>query len=149
MDPTLGEGHFFLAEIYHRDLDLDQAAKYYSKALEVDSKHFGSLAGMAEVMLQKNKADEAASYYQRAVAAQPTRLQAWLRLAYIYETVQKNTVQALNTYKGMKSSIDSGQLRERPSFDLNSKIKDLQETLQPRVPAQAQAKAVEDKKSVK
>jgi tetratricopeptide (TPR) repeat protein len=151
MDATLAEGSFFLAEIYHRDLELDKAAQYYTKAISADAKHFGSLAGMAEVMLQQNKADDAAAYYQKAIAVQPARLQAWLRLAYIYETVQKNTVQALNTYKGMKSSIDSGQLRERPSFDLNHKIKDLQEATQPRVPAQAQAqaKAVENKKSLK
>jgi tetratricopeptide (TPR) repeat protein len=152
MDATLAEGHFFLGEIHQRDLEFDQAAKSYAKAIAIDPKHFDSLVGMAEVMLQQNKGEEAASYYQRAVAVQPSRLQAWLRLAYVYETVQKNTVQALNTYKGMKSSIDSGQLRDRPSFDLSSKIKDLQESLQPRVPAQAQAKAAkpsEDKKSVK
>lgn len=139
LDSRLYEGHLFLAQIHHRDLELDQAASSYAKVIEANPKHFAALSGLAEVKITQGSLDEAADLYRQAIAAQPDHLRAWVRLAYVFETLQKNNPQALNTYKGLKSSIDSGAVRERPDFDLNAKIKTLQEAVQPRVPAQAQA----------
>jgi len=142
LEKRLTEGHLFLARIYHRDLELERAAKHYQAVLGADGKNFVALAGLAEVKLAQGAGDEAAALYAKLVAAQPSGLQNWLRLAYIQETVQKNPAEALNTYRNLKSSIEKGQIKDRPEFDLAARIKALEESTAPRVPA-AKAASVE------
>jgi tetratricopeptide (TPR) repeat protein len=150
LDSKLAEGYFFLAQIHDRDLETDLAVKNYQAALNADPKHYGALIYLAELRLQANKADDAASLYAKAIEVRPEQISSWLRLAYIYETVQKNNQLALNTYKGLKSSMDGGAVHGRPDFDLSAKIKALESTVQARVPAaQSQAAVVDKNKSVK
>lgn len=141
IDTRLGEGYLFLAEIYHRDLEYDRAVAAYRAALQNDGKSAKALTGLAEVRLVQGAGVEAADLYAKAVLSQPENLRLWLRLAYIFESVQKNSAQALATYRDLKTSIDRGQIRERTEFDLGAKIKALEDLVKPRVPAQAAVSA--------
>lgn len=146
LDTSLTEGHVFLARIYHRDLELDRAARSYQAVLTNHSNHQLALIGLAEVKLAQGVGDEAAALYARVVANEPSGLSSWLRLAYIQETIQKNAQTALGTYRNIKTSMDRGQIKERPQFDIVARIKTLEEAVSPRVPA-AQAASAKDKAS--
>lgn len=139
LDPSLVEGHLFLGSIYRRDGELERAEKLYMAALNVDQKHLKALTSLAEIKLERNLPAEAAEFYTRLVSARPEILQAWLRLAFIYETLEKNGSRALATYKSLRNSIAAGSVVGRPDFDLNAKISALEQSLQPRTPAQAKA----------
>jgi tetratricopeptide (TPR) repeat protein len=150
LDPSLLDGQLFLGEIYHRDQQLDQAAKYYGGALALDGKNYRALTGLAEVKLRQGDGAKAVEYYQKATASHPKEMQPWVRLAYIYETVQKSPEQALATYKTLKSGLDGGSLKgQRPELDLNAKIKTLEQAVAPRVPAQANAQPAVTPKATK
>ncbi|MES2964253.1 MAG: tetratricopeptide repeat protein [Bdellovibrionota bacterium] len=137
LSPAFGHAHLYLAQIYHRDLEWDQAAKHYASALGIESGNVDAMSGFAEAKLQKGDAAGAAELYSRVVSTQPSRGDAWIRLGFIYETLLKDNQQALNTYRGLKSSLDKSLVRERPSFDLNQKIKVLEESVKPSGRAQA------------
>ena len=150
LDPSLMDGQLYLAEIYHRDQQLDQAAKFYGGALALDGKNYRALTGLAEVKLRQGDGAKAAEYYQKATASHPQQMQPWVRLAYIYETVQKSPEQALATYKILKTGLEGGSIKgARPEVDLNAKIKTLEQAVAPRVPAQANAQPVVPLKDAK
>lgn len=46
-EPRLIEGHIFLAEIYHRDQELEQAKYHYKQALQLNPDHQRASAGLA------------------------------------------------------------------------------------------------------
>ena len=137
IEPGFVEAHLYLAQIYHRDQQLDKADKHYQAAIAADPKNYVALSGEAECKLRLGANAEAADYYQRAVQVSAREIQPWLRLAFIYETLQKNPEQALNTYRSLKSGLDSGNIKGRADFDLSAKIKALEQQAQPRIPAQA------------
>lgn len=150
LDSRLVDGHLFLADVYRRDLEPDRAVASYKEVLKNEGDNYRALTTLAELSLERGANAEAIEYYSKAVHAHPAQLQAWLRLAYIYETVQKNGAQALVTYRDLKMSIDRGSVRERPDFDLNAKIKALEQAIQAsRAPAQAKAAIQGQPKSVK
>lgn len=154
LEPHLTEGRLFLGDIHYRDQEMAKASMHYRAALEQDAKSYRALTGLAESLLAQGKsgsAKEAADLYARAVSNHPKQLQPWIRLGYIYETLQKNSELALNTYKGLKSSLDSGAIREKVDFDLNAKIKVLEQTVSAlRQPAQAATKKTDaEERSVK
>lgn len=126
LEPKLMYGHLFLAEIYHRDLEWAPAAEHYRAVLSIDDKSSRALAGLAEVRLNQGDAVEAAALYQKAITWQPARLDWWLRLGSIYETSLKSAEQALATYKSLRTSLDKGDVKQRPSMDLTAKIKSLE-----------------------
>ena len=137
LEPALNDAHLFLAQIYHRDQQLDKATKHYAAILTFEPKNYAALTGLAEVKVRGGSGAEAAELYQRAVVVQPKEFQPWIRLAYIYESVQKSPEQALATYRSLKSGLDSGSIKGRAEFDLTAKIKSIESSLLPRVPAQA------------
>ncbi|MEK7358069.1 MAG: tetratricopeptide repeat protein [Bdellovibrionota bacterium] len=143
LSPAFGQAHLYLAQIYHRDMEWSPAAKHYEAALGIESGNVDAMVGLAEAKLQKGDAAGAAELYSKAVGAQPSRGEAWIRLGFIYETLLKDNQQALNTYRGLKSSLEKSLVRERPSFDLNQKIKALEETVKPSGRAQASVEKTE------
>lgn len=143
LSPAFGGAHLYLGQIYHRDLEWDLAAKHYAAALGIESGNIDAMAGLAEAKLHKNDAPGAAELYSKVISSQPSRGEAWIRLGYIYETLLKDNQQALNTYRGLKSSLDKAVVRERPSFDLNQKIKVLEESVKPSGRAQAAVEPAE------
>ena len=141
MEPNFLEGQLFLAEIFNRDQDFGKAEAYYRAALKADGKSYVALTGLAEIDLMKDSAkdsiSEAADLFSRATAVNQKALYPWLRLSYIFENLQKNPELALNTYKSIKSKLDDGLIQGKVEFDLNARIKSIEEDIRARQPAAA------------
>lgn len=61
--------------------DMKLAQSYWTRALELNPNHLGSLIAVSQSMLQEHKAEEAVPYIQRAVQAEPSSWRAHLLLA--------------------------------------------------------------------
>jgi tetratricopeptide (TPR) repeat protein len=147
-DSQFADGHVFLAQVYHRDLEFGKAEDHYRAALASDAGNYVALTGFAEMRLtQGGHAQDAADLYSKAIASHPSEMQAWIRLAFVYETVLKNNPLALQTYQGLKASLDSGATHGKPDFDLSQKIKQLETVL--RAPAQASSQDPAKSRSMK
>jgi tetratricopeptide (TPR) repeat protein len=144
LQPDLLDGRLFLAEIHQRDQDPVRAAKHFAAALEVEATNYRALTGLAEVKLREGSGTEAAALYSRAVEAHPQQLRPWVRLAFIYESLQKNNELALNTLRGLKSGLDRGAVKERPDFDLGARLKALEAAVAPK-PVQGPVQASVEK----
>ncbi len=147
VDPRLVDGHVYLAEIHHRDQEHDKAAGYYQAALQVHASNYRALTGLAETRLALGDGKAAAELYEKALAMKSSDVRAWTRLAFIYESVQKSPAQALSAYKNLRSALPKSS--DKPDFDVNAKIKTIEESMQPRVPAQASTQTVDENKKVK
>jgi tetratricopeptide (TPR) repeat protein len=129
LEPKLTLGHLFLAQIYQRDLEWDQAASHYIAVLTSDERNVIALAGLADVRFNQGKHQESADLYSKAISWNSSHLEWWLRLGSLYETNLKNNELALNTFKGLRSSLDKGVVKQHPSLDLNAKIKTLEDQI--------------------
>lgn len=138
LEPGLVDGHLYIAEVYHRDLDLAKAQKHYEQALHLDPKSLRALGGLAEIHIVKEAGGPAAELYSRYVDLDPNQMKPWLRLAWIQESLQKNNELALNSYTSLKRLIDKGSIREKPSFDLSSKIKSLETAVRTAAPVKTE-----------
>ena len=146
LEPKLTLGHMFLAQIYQRDLEWDQAASHYIMVLGNEDRNINALVGLADVRFNQGKPQESAELYSKAIAWNASHLDWWLRLGSLYETNLKNNELALNAYKGLRASLDKGEVKQRPSLDLNAKIKTLEDQItaarQPAAQATASAAPV-------
>lgn len=150
LQPSLGDGHVYLGEIYFRDQEFKKAESHFRSALKLDSKSYRALTGLAETRLMQDDVDEAVVLYDKALSSHGSRLQPWIRLAWIYETHKKNKEQALNTYKGLRKSVHSGSVKEKPDFDLVAKITDLEKSIQAdNARSTASSQQADEKRSVK
>lgn len=141
LEPRLTMGHLFLAQVYQRDLEWDQAGEHFAAVLAQDDRNVTALAGLAEVRFNQGKHQESADLYSKAISWNGSHVDWWLRLGSLYETHLKNPELALNTYKGLRSSIDKGVLKTRPAIDLNAKIKTLEDSMNAARQPAAQASA--------
>ena len=141
LEPRLTMGHLFLAQIYQRDLEWDLAGEHFASVLALEDHNLIALAGLAEVRFNQGKPADSAELYSKAISLSGSHLEWWLRLGSLYETQLKNAELALNTYKGLRSSLDKGVVKQRPSVDLNAKIKTLEETMTAARQPAAQASA--------
>jgi len=142
LEPRLTMGHLFLAQIHQRDLEWDKAGEHFAAVLAQDDRNVVALAGLGEVRFNQGKHQEAADLYSKAISWNSSHLEWWLRLGSIYETNLKNSELALNTYKGLRSSLDKGVVKSRPtSIDLNAKIKTLEDSMNAARQPAAQASA--------
>jgi tetratricopeptide (TPR) repeat protein len=77
---------------------LDEADKAFSETLRLDSKHVGSLLGLADVAVRKGKNEDARKHLQKALALAPENAAvqtAWGRYSYS----QKKTSEAETAFK--------------------------------------------------
>jgi tetratricopeptide (TPR) repeat protein len=153
LEPRLTMGHMFLAQIHQRDLEWDQAGEHFAAVLAADDRNVTALAGLGEVRFNQGKFAESAEFYSKAISWNSSHLEWWMRLGSLYETQLKNPELALNTYKGLRTSLDKGTLKARPSMDVNAKIKTLEESMnaarQPATAAQASAAKTDEARSKK
>ncbi len=141
LEPRLTMGHMFLAQIHQRDLEWDQAGEHFAAVLAGDDRNVTALAGLADVRFNQGKFVDAADLYSKAISWNSSHLEWWMRLGSLYETQLKNPELALNTYKGLKTSLDKGTLKTRPSIDVNAKIKTLEDSMNAARQPAAQASA--------
>lgn len=132
-DSSLIDAHLFLAQAYHRDLNLDRAVTHYEAVLNSDSKQFMSLQGLADVRLQQGKPDKAVTLLNQAVAQQGSDMGLRLKLAQTSEQLEQFEV-ALTNYKAARDLARSGK-NTPVGVDINEKIKALETKLAPRAPA--------------
>lgn len=129
LEPRLTMGHLFLAQIHQRDLEWAEASEHFDAVLKTDDRNLTALAGLADCRFNQGRYAESAELYSKAVSWNSTHLDWWMRLGSIYETQIKNPELALNAYKNLRASLDKGDVKQRPSVDLNAKIKTLEDTM--------------------
>jgi len=148
LDPRLIDGAMFLGDIHYRDHEWKEAAQSYAMVLQRKPSNYRALIGLAESKFRSGELKEAATLYVKAIDADSRQLSSWLRLGEIYEGLKDNEL-ALSTYRDLRRAIDGGSIKQRPSFDLNSKIKNLESVVKPPERSQASVKPVDEKRSKK
>lgn len=142
LEPKLIAGQLFLATIHQRDLEFDKAGEHYAAVLAQDDRNVAALSGLAEVRISQGKHQEAADLYAKAISWNSSHLDWWLRLGSLYETNLKNNELALQTYKGLRTSLDKGDVKQHPTtIDLGAKIKTLEDSVSAARQPAAQASA--------
>ncbi len=129
LDKKMFDAKLFLAEIAYHELDYKTADQRFKEVLSVDSKNYAALVDGAECAIRLGDSKSAANDLEMAVSAHPESLQNRVRLAQVYEDMQKEIEFALSVYKALKEAISKGQVHEHSSLDLNEKIKSLEASL--------------------
>lgn len=125
-DPNLIDAHLILGQVYFRDRELAKAGRHFEAVLLVEPNNVSAVAGLAELRLERNDIQPAIELLTRAINLAPDRLDIRLRLAFVYESKEKDLDQALNTYRRIKSLFQNGQLKGTLPFSLDEKIKALE-----------------------
>jgi tetratricopeptide (TPR) repeat protein len=131
LEATLVAGHLWLAQVYHRDRVMADAEKYYRQALEVKSDLWPALAGLSEILIDKNDGIEAANMLSRALILRPESAEIRVKLAHVYENMTKEPAKALQTLRELRVAMEKGRAKGRVGFDLNTKIMNLEKSLKP------------------
>jgi tetratricopeptide (TPR) repeat protein len=71
-DSHLADGHLFLAEIYHRDLEYDRAESRYQAALDVDPEKYDALVGLGKLKIETEHPADAMALFKRALDVRPS-----------------------------------------------------------------------------
>ena len=130
LQPGAPEGWIKLANANLRLRRFDPAEKYYKTALELRPHDAEALNGMGNVAFHRRKTQEATSYFNAALAENPSYAPAVLNLAVMAYQVHNNRQQALEKYRQYVALAPSG-----PQADaVNAVITQLEEELAPPPP---------------
>ncbi len=129
LDKSMFDANLFLAEIAYHELDFKAAGQKFKDVLNVDSKNYAALVDGAECEIRGGDQKLAVDYLEKAISTHPENLQNRLRLAQVYEELERQPELALNTYIALKEAIAKGTVHDRPGMDLNVKIKALEASL--------------------
>jgi tetratricopeptide (TPR) repeat protein len=124
-DPSLVDGHVFLGDARMRSWELSTAENHFNTALQLKSNYYEAVRGMAECKRLKGDIKEAIPYLAQAMGMKPAELSTRVNLALAYEQ-EKQTSQALATYRALRESMNSGLVKDKPDFDVNEKIRSLE-----------------------
>lgn len=142
-NPTDPDGHYNLAATYHRlgalnqrPSDLKQAEHYYHMCLDQDPDHRECYRGLAVLLVEQGKADEAFRLVQGWVDRKPGVSEPKIELARLYEefgdrdTAKDYLVSALTLEPDNARALAAlGRLREQ-SGDTLQALADYQRSLQ-------------------
>lgn len=79
-DPGFAEAAYYLGQVYQmRSNDLDQAARNYRRALDLDSSNARYAYRLATVLAEQGKHEEAVQHFQIALDNEPEYARAWLQ----------------------------------------------------------------------
>lgn len=137
---NLFDAHKFLGQIYLRDHNYSLAIRHFEKALSVNSKDYTSLVGAAESYLAAKKVPESVAKFDLTVGHYPKDLELRLRQAYILEFYDKNPTRALESYKKLNNLMSSRIIKGKIEFDIATKIKSLEATVNASQPAKKVSK---------
>lgn len=129
LDKTIYDANLFIAEVAYHELDYKTAELKFKEVLSVDAKNYAALVDGAECVINGGDAKLAAEYLEKAISSHPENLQNRLRLAQVYEELQKQPELALSAYRTLKDAITRGTVHEHPTIDLNEKIKILEASI--------------------
>lgn len=125
-DPSLVDGHVFLGDARMRSWELSTAENHFSTALQLKSNNYEAVRGMAECKRLKGDVNAAIPFLTQAMGMKPAELSTRVNLALAYEQ-EKQPGQALATYRALRESMNSGLIKDKPDFDVNEKIRSLEQ----------------------
>jgi len=102
--PSDPKTHNNLGDYYSRNGDLKNAAREFSRAIELSPQYPDAYHNLANVLRQEGRAEEAEKLYLKAVALNPNLWQSHQNIAAInfekrdYATAEKHTLQAIKIY---------------------------------------------------
>lgn len=141
-DSKLVDGHVFLAQVFHRDHEVDKAARHYEAVLALDARHRPSLEGLADIRMTQGKFANAVELLTAAVSVSSSDLRTRIKLAQAHEAIEGNLEQALTNYRAARDLQTRGKESGGLEFDIGEKIKLLEARVasaraeNPRSPAQ-------------
>jgi tetratricopeptide (TPR) repeat protein len=82
--PYFARAHFYLAEVYVRQAEFEDALTEYKKTIELDQECYQALYRLALLMATLDQYDQAIQILQRAVTVHPYYKEAYTKLAALY-----------------------------------------------------------------
>lgn len=119
------DAHFFLARLYHRDLNLALAKPHYEQVLAVEPRHRVALEGLGDIMVAQGKNERAVELYTECASVAPNDFHLRIKLAQGLEANPVNQELALANYRAAHDLLARAK-GEKIDFDLNDKIKTLE-----------------------
>ncbi len=130
LDKSIKDAYVFLGQIYLRELNFSESVKSFESALMMDSRDKDSLVGITSCYVELEKASDALAYTTKGISLYPRVLEFRLHEAFIYENMIRQNEVALIKYKEIKSLLAQRKLDGIVPFDLDTKIKNLETTVQ-------------------
>lgn len=136
MDGNLSEGQAFVGQVYFRDHDYQKAQMHLEKASALGVRDPSVYAMLGETYLLNGNHLAAVDAFEKAVKADPKKVEFRLRQAYVYDELLQNKSEALTRYMAVQDLITRGTFAGKMSFNLSDKISNLKKlTAQMRGPA--------------
>lgn len=129
------EAHQFMGQILLRDLDFQHAAEHLSLVVEKKRRDPVILDQLSYCYYKLQKSEQSLEWLKLAIDVAPKRFDLRWRQAQIYENQLKNSEEALNSYRTIKSMLKKGQLSTQPTVNLDEKITKLEGMISSRKPA--------------
>ncbi len=137
LDASLTPAFLWLAQVHHRDRMNAEAEKYYREVIAQKPDTYSALAALGDLMIESSNGKDASDFLSRAIALKPEVAETRAKLAFVYETLTKEPVKALQTLRELRVALDRGRARGKVGFDLPAKIKQLEATMKPESTGQA------------
>jgi tetratricopeptide (TPR) repeat protein len=129
LNPGLTEAHYIMGQLAMQRHDLEAADTLFQKALQSNSKHLGSLLGMADLKIRSKDFVKAESFLNQVVSLNPRSFKARMALAQVQEEHLKKFQEALTNYKEIKHLNAEKKLDQTVMINLDDKIHSLEKTL--------------------
>jgi len=129
-DEGIGPAHLILGQVYLRDQDYVRAAEQFSAALKYLHDNIFALNGQAESEDHLNNPARALDAYVRLTDVDGTDGHYLTRIGELYEGSLNNPERAMHAYQKLHDLIKAGKITKNIDPDNDSKIKELQTTLE-------------------
>lgn len=142
-NPMFIDAHIFLGQMHFRDRDYQQAKVHFEKAKAIQQDNIDATVGLAEANISMNNSRLGITFYEEAVDLSPRNISYKLKLASLYENVNKDFSAALLIYKRIRGLIaESRSEGAGAPADLNERIRRLEAHLAAQLKEEKQKKMV-------
>lgn len=145
LEPNLTEAALLMAQIYFSDYEFQNAEKYFRKVLDKNDKEFTAMLGVAESLVQQDKAKDSIPYFVKSIRLKKSRLDLAYRIAGLLENDVKDYKKAIEWYEKI-SEVFPKEIISKEKTEVQDKIKSLQAKLEAKnnPPKKAVAKKSKD-----
>lgn len=137
LDASLAPAFLWLAQVHHRDRMNADAEKYYRQVIALKPDAYTALVGLGDLTIENSKGKDAAEFLNRAITLKPEVAETRAKLAFVYETLTKEPVKALQTLRELRVALEKGRAHGKVGFDLSAKIKQIEVNIKPEATGQA------------
>jgi tetratricopeptide (TPR) repeat protein len=140
LDPSLTSAQLWLAQVHHRDRLLSDAEKYYRQVLVLRGDVWPAIVGLADIVVEKGNGPEAVELLNKAISMKSDAVEPRLKLAHVYEHLQKDQAKALQTLRDLNIALERGRAKATASLDrqaLVRRIQSIEQAMKPAQPVQA------------